>query len=71
MAGIGAISTGSWGAEYDCGELKNFGDIRPWDYADPSSSVPTGADPMGRILRVENVSFFSGHQESQYEEAFD
>ena len=49
MAGIGAISTGSWGAEYDCGELKNFGDIGPWDYADPSSSVPTGADPMGRI----------------------
>ena len=57
MAGIGAISTGSWGAEYDCGELKNFGDIGPWDYADPSSSVPTGADPMGRRLRVENVHF--------------
>lgn len=41
----------------DCGELKNFSDIGPWDYADPSSSVPTGADPMGRIKRVENVHF--------------
>lgn len=41
----------------DCGELKNFGEIGPWDYADPSSSVPTGADPMGRIKRVENVHF--------------
>jgi len=41
----------------ECGELKNFSDIGPWDYADPSSSVPTGADPMGRIKRVENVHF--------------
>lgn len=40
-----------------CGELKNFGDVGPWDYADPSSSAPTGADPMGRIKRVENVHF--------------
>lgn len=40
-----------------CGELKNFADVGPWDYADPSSSAPTGADPMGRIKRVENVHF--------------
>jgi tetratricopeptide (TPR) repeat protein len=59
MAGTGAISTGAWGVEYDCGELKNYSDIGPWDYADPSSSVPTGADPMGRIKRVENVHFYS------------
>lgn len=58
MLGIGAISTGSWGVDYDCGELKNFADIGPWDYADPSSSVTTGADPMGRIKRVENVHFY-------------
>ena len=41
----------------DCGELKNYSDIGPWDYADPSSSASTGADPMGRIRRVENVHF--------------
>lgn len=41
----------------DCGELKNFEDIGPWDYADPSSSAPTGENPMGRIKRVENVHF--------------
>lgn len=41
----------------ECGELKNFGDIGPWDYADPANSVSTGADPMGRIKRVENVHF--------------
>jgi len=41
----------------ECGELRNYGDIGPWDYADPSSSVPTGEDPMGRIKRVENVHF--------------
>lgn len=41
----------------DCGELRNFGDIGPWDYADPSSSARTGEDPMGRIKRVENVHF--------------
>jgi tetratricopeptide (TPR) repeat protein len=58
MAGIGAISTDSWGFEYDCGELKNYADVGPWDYSDPSSSVPTGADPMGRIKRVENVHFY-------------
>jgi hypothetical protein len=41
----------------DCGELKNYSDIGPWDYADPSSSASTGGDPMGRIRRVENVHF--------------
>lgn len=40
---------------FDCGSLdQRFG---PWDYADPANSVPTGADPMGRIKRVENVHF--------------
>lgn len=43
----------------DCGELKNYGGIGPWDYADPSSTASTGADPMGRIKRVENVHFNS------------
>lgn len=57
VAGTEAISAGSWGAEIDCGQLKNFGDIGPWDYTDPSSSIATGADPMGRIKRVENVHF--------------
>lgn len=41
----------------ECGELKNYQDIGPWDYADPSSNVPTGADPMGHVKRVENVHF--------------
>lgn len=27
------------------------------DYTDPASRVPTGADPMGLVLRVENVHF--------------
>ena len=40
---------------YECGPVVNS--IGPWDYADPSSSVPTGEDPMGRIKRVENVHF--------------
>lgn len=29
----------------------------PFDYHDPENKVPTGADPMGRIKRVENVHF--------------
>lgn len=41
----------------ECGVLKNYQDIGPWDYADPSSNVPTGADPMGHVKRVENVHF--------------
>ena len=41
----------------ECGELKNYQDIGPWDYADPSSSKRDGTDPMGRIKRVENVHF--------------
>lgn len=40
---------------FECGPVTN--NIGPWDYADPSSSVPTGEDPMGRIKRVENVHF--------------
>lgn len=58
LAEIGAISTDSWGAEYVCGELKNYADIGPWDYSDPSSSASTVVDPMGRIKRVENVHFY-------------
>lgn len=42
---------------FECGELKNYQNIGPWDYADPSSNVPTGADPMGHVKRVENVHF--------------
>lgn len=45
---------------HDCGVLQNHGDIGPWDYFDPSSSASTGADPMGRIKRVENVHFKQG-----------
>lgn len=53
-----AISTGQAVADaFDCGELRNYSDIGPWDYADPSSSASTGSDPMGRIKRVENVHF--------------
>lgn len=44
-------------SELECGELKNYQDIGPWDYADPRSSVRDGTDPMGRIKRVENVHF--------------
>lgn len=58
MVGIGIFSTSSLAGEADCGPLKNFGDIGPWDYADPSSSLPTGTDPQGRIKRVENVHFY-------------
>lgn len=50
------LQTATAGVE-DCGVLQNHGDVGPWDYADPSSSVGTGADPMGRIKRVENVHF--------------
>lgn len=41
----------------ECGVLKNYQDIGPWDYADPSNNIPTGADPMGHVKRVENVHF--------------
>ncbi|MBS1157319.1 MAG: repeat-containing protein [Proteobacteria bacterium] len=41
----------------ECGELKNHGNIGPWDYADPTSTMATGENPMGRIKRVENVHF--------------
>lgn len=44
-------------SEVECGPLVNMGNIGPWDYASPSSRVPTGEDPMGRIKRVENVHF--------------
>ena len=49
----------AWADENDCGSLDSSGrgNIGPWDYHDPSSRVPTGEDPMGRIKRVENVHF--------------
>lgn len=53
-------STPSHAGVHDCGILQNHGDIGPWDYYDPSSSASTGADPMGRIKRVENVHFKPG-----------
>lgn len=43
--------------DQDCGVLKNFNDFGPFDYADPANRVPTGADPMGLVKRVENVHF--------------
>lgn len=52
-----SISAQAISSVFDCGELWRPGGIEPSDYADPSSSVPTGADPMGRIKRVENVHF--------------
>lgn len=52
-----ALSCQAQADVFSCGVLRNHGEIGPWDYADPSSSVPTGADPMGRIKRVENVHF--------------
>jgi hypothetical protein len=58
LVAITAASMGTAVADVaDCGELRNFGDIGPWDYADPSSSVRDGENPMGRIKRVENVHF--------------
>lgn len=44
-------------SEVDCGPLKNYNDFGPFDYNDPENRVATGADPMGRIKRVENVHF--------------
>jgi len=41
--------------EQDCGVLKNW--FGPFDYQDPENRVSTGADPMGRVKRVENVHF--------------
>jgi tetratricopeptide (TPR) repeat protein len=43
--------------EFDCGPLRN--DYGPFDYWDPENNVATGADPMGRLKRVENVHFSS------------
>lgn len=43
--------------ELECGPLRNFNDFGPFDYRDPENRVATGADPMGRIKRVENVHF--------------
>jgi len=56
--GFSYIETAS-ADENDCGSLDSSGrgNIGPWDYHDPSSRVPTGEDPMGRIKRVENVHF--------------
>ena len=41
--------------EMDCGVLKNY--FGPFDYRDPQNMVATGADPMGRLKRVENAHF--------------
>jgi hypothetical protein len=57
---VAAMPGIAFAAGGNCGELNNSSGIGPWDYADPSSSVPTGADPMGRIKRVENVHFQPG-----------
>lgn len=43
--------------EIECGPLRNFNDFGPFDYRDPENRVATGADPMGRLKRVENVHF--------------
>jgi tetratricopeptide (TPR) repeat protein len=43
--------------EFDCGPLRNFNDFGPFDYRDPENFISTGADPMGRLKRVENVHF--------------
>ncbi len=40
-----------------CGVLANWNDFGPYDYRDPANHVPTSADPMGRLKRVENVHF--------------
>lgn len=58
MAGVTICwaSNGS-ASERDCGPLKNYNDFGPFDYQDPQNRDPTGADPMGRIKRVENVHF--------------
>jgi len=41
----------------ECGVLRNYGDIGPFDFADASSSAWTGEAPRGRIRQVENVHF--------------
>jgi tetratricopeptide (TPR) repeat protein len=51
------LATEVHAGENDCGPLKNFNDLGPFDYQDPKSRVPTGADPMGMVKRVENVHF--------------
>lgn len=38
-------------------DIQLGGGYGPFDYHDPENKVPTGADPMGRIRRVENVHF--------------
>jgi len=52
-------SSAAFADEDDCGNFdsSDYGGIGPWDYHHPSSRVPTGEDPMGRIKRVENVHF--------------
>ena len=52
---LAALQT--YAGEMDCGPLKNWNDFGPFDYADPAHRVPTGADPMGLVKRVENVHF--------------
>lgn len=38
-------------------DIQLGGGYGPFDYQDPENKVPTPADPMGRIKRVENVHF--------------
>jgi hypothetical protein len=57
LALILAASTAAKADEFECGPLKNFNDFGPFDYREPENRVATGADPMGRIKRVENVHF--------------
>ena len=51
------IGTAVRAGELDCGVLQNWQDFGPYDYRDPFNLVPTGADPMGRLKRVENSHF--------------
>ena len=51
------VASTSFAGEHDCGPLRNFNDYGPFDYQDPENRAPTGADPMGRVKRVENVHF--------------
>jgi hypothetical protein len=59
VAAFCILSGPAFADEDDCGNFdsSDYGGIGPWDYYHPSSRVPTGEDPMGRIKRVENVHF--------------
>jgi hypothetical protein len=57
LYGFALLPHAAIAGEADCGVLQNYAEVGPWDYHDPSNRMPTGADPMGRVLRVENVHF--------------